>query len=188
MKQKNESVSKPDLEFGKLSTEVIKKIMILCYRMFQCGRGEPVEYPIDVTVQVSLVGDVLCALKKGCSTPPQIHEYRVKDMAAQGLAFGERIDPDKRTHPKMVPYEQLSALEKSRYQAMVAAREAAVMLVSDIREFLQDELREQHHNAKFCGLKENPGKTRLLEMGMWTGIGRVMELVNRLLETDPDLL
>lgn len=47
-------------------------------------------------------------------SPAQSHENWMKEKEADGWVYGEVKDPDKKTHPCMIPYEQLPAEQRTK--------------------------------------------------------------------------
>lgn len=56
----------------------------------------------------------------GEATPEGQHGAWVKDKVDAGWVFGEVKDAEKKTHPCIVPYEQLSHFEKTKDHLFVA--------------------------------------------------------------------
>jgi hypothetical protein len=57
-------------------------------------------------------------------TPEQNHEHWLADKLAQGWSYGNIKDPEKKTHPCMVPWADLPASEKRKarlFHAIVLA-------------------------------------------------------------------
>ena len=55
----------------------------------------------------SAISGVSFHLKNPDSKPEDSHNNWLKDKEADGWAYGEVKDPEKKTHPCMVPYDQL---------------------------------------------------------------------------------
>lgn len=63
------------------------------------------------------------------NTPEQSHESWFAEKLANGWAYGEVKDPDRKLHPCMVPYSQLPATQRAKddlYLAVVRATAAAL--------------------------------------------------------------
>lgn len=54
----------------------------------------------------------LCADDAPATTPEAEHDSWMRAYKAMGWKYGERRDPIAKTHPDMVPFEQLSASEQ----------------------------------------------------------------------------
>jgi hypothetical protein len=48
------------------------------------------------------------------TTPEQSHENWLKQKEEDGWVYGEEKDPEKKTHPCMVPYDQLPAEQRTK--------------------------------------------------------------------------
>ena len=56
----------------------------------------------------------------GEATPADQHEAWVKDKVDAGWVYGEVKDAEKKTHPCLVPYDQLPAFEKTKDHLFLA--------------------------------------------------------------------
>jgi hypothetical protein len=54
------------------------------------------------------------------STPEDQHEAWMKEKTEAGWVYGETKDPKRKTHPSLVPFEQLSLIEKTKDYLFVA--------------------------------------------------------------------
>lgn len=59
------------------------------------------------------------------SSPDELHQDWVKAYEAMGWTYGEYRDPEAKTHPDMVPYDQLGQLERDKDSVFVALCEIA---------------------------------------------------------------
>lgn len=60
-----------------------------------------------------------------CMTPSQLHDDWVKAYEAMGWKYGKARSVEKKTHPDMVPYDQLGRKEKDKDAIFVALCEMA---------------------------------------------------------------
>ena len=58
-------------------------------------------------------------------SPEELHEDWVKAYEDMGWRYGEKRDPDMKTHPDMVPYWDLGILERDKDAVFVALCEIA---------------------------------------------------------------
>lgn len=59
------------------------------------------------------------------SSPEELHDDWVVAYATMGWTFGTTYDPAAKTHPDMVPYDQLGQLEQDKDSVFVALCEIA---------------------------------------------------------------
>ncbi len=59
------------------------------------------------------------------TSPEELHDDWWEAYRALGWVFGETRDPAKKTHPDMVPYDQLGQLERDKDEVFVALCEIA---------------------------------------------------------------
>ncbi len=65
-------------------------------------------------------------------SPEELHDDWVKAYEAMGWVYGEKRDPEKKTHPDMVPYWDLGQLERDKDAVFVALCEIARQWVYDL--------------------------------------------------------
>lgn len=65
------------------------------------------------------------------SSPEELHEDWVHAYEAMGWVYGESRDPIKRTHPDIVPYDQLERREQDKDAVFVALTEIARQWIND---------------------------------------------------------
>lgn len=59
------------------------------------------------------------------SSPEELHDDWVKAYEAMGWTYGEKRDPEAKTHPDMVPFDELGFLEQIKDAVFVALCEIA---------------------------------------------------------------
>lgn len=77
----------------------------------------------------SAINGVTFTLDNPEATPASQHENWMKEKLADGWKFGEEKDGRKKTHPCLVPYDELPAAQQAKdalFKAVVAAGAAAV--------------------------------------------------------------
>lgn len=75
-------------------------------------------------IQQSAINGVTFRLSNPDVTPEQMHGNWMKDKIAAGWVHGETKDLEKKTHPNLVPYEQLPEAERKKdslFSAIVGA-------------------------------------------------------------------
>ncbi|WP_019558490.1 RyR domain-containing protein [Thioalkalivibrio sp. ALE12] len=73
----------------------------------------------------SAVAGVIAHLERGL-TPEESHEEWMRHKVRDGWVYGEEKDPEAKTHPCMVPYDQLSAVQKGKDKLFKAVVESLV--------------------------------------------------------------
>jgi len=66
----------------------------------------------DFKTQFIELVDDLCLGKRAFKDFEEAHDSWVRKYASMGWVFGKEYDPDKKTHPDLVPYEDLDPKEK----------------------------------------------------------------------------
>ena len=64
-------------------------------------------------------------------SPEQLHENWVLAYLKMGWVYGEKYDPEKHTHPDMVPYAKLGQLERDKDDVFVALCDIARKWIYD---------------------------------------------------------
>ncbi|KKN10931.1 hypothetical protein LCGC14_1031600 [marine sediment metagenome] len=59
------------------------------------------------------------------TSPQELHDDWVREYVSMGWTRGEKHDPEAKTHPDMVPYDQLGQLERDKDDVFVALCEIA---------------------------------------------------------------
>jgi RyR domain len=59
------------------------------------------------------------------TSPEELHDDWVRAYVVMGWRYGPERDPEARTHPDMVPFDQLGALEQSKDAVFIALCEIA---------------------------------------------------------------
>jgi hypothetical protein len=74
--------------------------------------------------QFRRVIDVMCGPDRKTS-PEELHDDWVKAYESMGWRYGPNRDPERRTHPDMVPYDDLEPRERDKDAVFVALCEIA---------------------------------------------------------------
>ncbi len=83
-----------------------------CY--YQIAAGQPFNEKINADQLKSLLDGIKYADEHPDMTPEQNHENWVKMKCAQGWVYGPVKDFEKKTHPDLVPFDQLPDIEKRK--------------------------------------------------------------------------
>lgn len=96
--------------------EEIAQVCHEANRALQVANGErviSVHWPyLDAELRASIINGVINA-RKGC-TPQESHENWVRFKLSQGWVHGEVKDFGAKTHPCLVPYDELPEAEKRK--------------------------------------------------------------------------
>jgi len=68
---------------------------------------------------IKLVDDLITG-KRAFSDPETAHDSWMKKYKEMGWKYGKEYDPDKKTHPDLVPYEELDPREKVKDDVFLA--------------------------------------------------------------------
>ena len=79
---------------------------------------------------LEVIGEV-CDESLPLLSPEQLHENWVLAYLKMGWVYCEKYDPDKRTHPDMVPYAKLGQLERDKDDVFVALCDIARKWIYD---------------------------------------------------------
>lgn len=74
--------------------------------------------------------DMMCGPDRKAS-PEELHDDWVKAYEAMGWRYGEQRDRDAKTHPDMVPFDQLEQREQDKDAVFIALCEIARQWIRD---------------------------------------------------------
>ncbi len=83
-----------------------------------------VDRELDFRIQFLEVIERQCGPQRS-SSPEELHGSWVQAYLTNGWVYGEEYDREARTHPDMVPYDQLGQLEKDKDAVFVMLCEIA---------------------------------------------------------------
>lgn len=100
-------------------TEFIARVRYLGWICFQMGANlelhdVPENYEISKERLEGLMQGTEWTLRNPDATPKDNHANWIKSKSEQGYVYGEHLDIVKKTHPSMVPFEQLPDIEKRK--------------------------------------------------------------------------
>ena len=49
-----------------------------------------------------------------------LHDFWMRDKTDHGWVYGKNKDPDEKTHPSLIPYEELSEIQKAKDYLVIA--------------------------------------------------------------------
>lgn len=85
----------------------------------------------DFRQQFCAVIDRQCGPQRSAS-PEELHGSWMQSYLLMGWVYGETYDREKRTHPDLIPYKQLSQLERDKDAVFVALCEIARNFIYDM--------------------------------------------------------
>lgn len=94
--------------------EFIARARFLAWTCYQMGCGQ--EYNLEPTKDQldSLMNGVRFGLQNPDATPESNHENWMKCKIEQGWVYGEVKDLEKKTHFDLVPFDELTKVEKDK--------------------------------------------------------------------------
>lgn len=94
--------------------EFIAAIRHIGWVTYQIAAGQHYNEKINVDQRESLIDGVQFMLMDPDITPKENHDNWAQQKQAQGWVYGEVKDFEKKTHPDLVPYDQLPEIEKRK--------------------------------------------------------------------------
>lgn len=99
--------------------EFIAKVRYLGWLCYQMGADLPLhdvpeDYKISEERLKSLMKGTEYVLKNPSTTAEENHNIWMEAKKSQGYVYGDILDVEKKTHPSMIPFENLSDIEKRK--------------------------------------------------------------------------
>jgi hypothetical protein len=94
--------------------EFIARIRHMGWICYQMGANQPYNIEPNKDQLDSLINGVKYALDNPNMTPEQNHKNWMKCKIEQGWVYGEVKDFEKKTHPDIVPFDELPKVEKDK--------------------------------------------------------------------------
>ncbi|KKN38243.1 hypothetical protein LCGC14_0755510 [marine sediment metagenome] len=94
--------------------EFIARIRHLGWICFQIAAGQSYNIKINDDQFRSLLNGVQYALRNPNASAEENHENWMKMKISQGWVYGEKKDFNKKTHPDLVPFNDLPEIEKKK--------------------------------------------------------------------------
>lgn len=108
--------------------EAMARIVHACWVSFQIAAGQPYNEEPDDDDLASNKRSIVNFLENPDRTPEQSHEMWMADRLANGWVYGSVKDKEKKTHPDLVPYDQLPEIEKRKDASHIHSVRFAVNL------------------------------------------------------------
>jgi hypothetical protein len=94
--------------------EFIARARHLGWVCYQMGAGQPYNVHPTEDQLTSLIQGTHFAMQSQNMTPEQNHENWMKMKIYQGWVYGDVKDMEKKTHPDLVPFDDLPKVEKDK--------------------------------------------------------------------------
>ena len=113
--------------------EFIAKIRHICWCCYQMGAGQEFNEDINEDQLASLIKGVQAQFDNPNMTPEESHNNWMKMKASQGWVYGPIKDFLMKTHPDMVPYNELPEVERAKDDMSIMAHKVAVELFDSLK-------------------------------------------------------
>lgn len=94
--------------------EFIAEVRHIAWVAYQIAAGQPYNEEINKDQYESLLDGVKFMLENPSITPKENHDNWMKMKITQGWTFGEVKSFEKKTHPDLVPFDELPEIEKRK--------------------------------------------------------------------------
>jgi hypothetical protein len=101
-----------ELKMGK--AEFIAKVRHIAWISYQIAAGQPYNEEINADQMNSLLDGIEYLEKNPEATAEANHENWVRMKKEQGWKYGKVKDFEEKTHPDLIPYDQLPEIEKRK--------------------------------------------------------------------------
>lgn len=117
--------------------EFIAKVRYLGWLCYQMGADLPLhdvpeDYEISDERLKSLMTGTKYVLENPATTAEENHNIWMEAKKNQGYTYGEVLDIEKKTHPSMIPFENLSDVEKRKDEMDVLMVKLANQLFEEL--------------------------------------------------------
>ena len=119
--------------------EFIAKVRYLGWLCYQMGADLPLhdvpeDYKISDERLKSLITGTKYVLENPATTAKENHNLWMEEKMNQGYTYGDVLDVEKKTHPSMIPFEDLSDVEKRKDEMDVLMVRLANNLFDELEE------------------------------------------------------
>ena len=119
--------------------EFIAKVRYLGWICYQMGANLPLhdvasDYKISKERLDSLMKGTAFVLENPLTTAEENHNLWMKGKMEQGYVYGDVLDVEKKTHPSMIPFEELSEVEKRKDDMDILMVKLANSLFEELRD------------------------------------------------------
>lgn len=132
--------------------EFIAHIRHIAWISFQIAAGQPYNAEINEDQFQSLLDGVQFAKDHPNMTPEENHENWMREKMRQGWKFGDEKDFEKKTHPDLIPYNELPDIEKLKDTVDIIAHCKAEELWQILTNSLEKDWLEAEEEAAWSHL------------------------------------
>ena len=112
-----------ELKIGKI--EFAAKVRHIAWISYQIAAGKPYNVEMNLDQMLSRIDGIEYLWLNPEATPEMNHENWMRMKKEQGWKYGKVKDFEAKTHPDLIPYDQLPEIEKRKDKSdMMAHREA----------------------------------------------------------------
>lgn len=146
-------------------TEFIARVRYLGWICFMMGAQEPLhDVPDDYTISderlESLMQGTAWALNNPNATAEDNHMNWCRAKVEQGYLYGPSIDLNRKTHPSLVPFDDLPIIEQEKDRMDLLMVKLANQLYEMTQQESQQEGKESQQEGKESQREDGAGKVR----------------------------
>ena len=112
--------------------EFVTAVRFIGWQTYQIAAGQPRNEKINEDQRTALMDSVRYMLKHPDTTPAENHDNWMRMKIEQGWFYGPVKDFEKKTHPDLVPFEDLPDIEKGKDIADAVSHRMALDLWKDM--------------------------------------------------------
>lgn len=120
-----------ELKIGKV--EFIARIRHIAWISYQIAAGQPYNAEMNKDQMHSLIDGVYYLWEHPEATAETNHENWMRMKIEQGWKYGEEKDFEAKTHPDLVPYDELPEIEKRKDKADMIIHMEAERLWAELK-------------------------------------------------------
>jgi hypothetical protein len=94
--------------------DFIAEVRHIGWVTYQIAAGQAYNETMNIDQYNSLLDEIEVMLKNPSITPEANHENWMRKKTEQGWVYGETKDFEKKTHPDLVPFNELPEIEKRK--------------------------------------------------------------------------
>ena len=114
-------------------TDFVMAVRHICWCCYQLGAGQPFNPVINEDQKDSLRQGVEARMRDPHMSAEENHENWMRTKIKQGWVYGPVKDFEKKTHPDLVPYDELPEVERLKDTMDLLAHDYAAQLYENFR-------------------------------------------------------